>query len=74
MNNHGKVIAEIVLDLGLVVLAFAVIFWGVGYLKAVLAEQRWRAAQVIPDPVDTEIWLVLAEARRITEEAAHDAQ
>lgn len=64
------IVADIVIDVSLAIVALGLIMYGVNVLREILREYQWRASLVIPDPVDTARWEVLAEARRITEEAS----
>jgi hypothetical protein len=70
MNQRRSIVADIIIDVSLAILAFGLIFYGVSVIREIIREYRWRASIVIPDPADTEVWAVLAEARRITQEAA----
>jgi hypothetical protein len=53
--------------------ALQVIMWGFAYIREAITDMR-LVAEAVTDPADIQKWAVLAEARRITEEAAdHDA-
>lgn len=70
MSNVRNFAANLLLDIALSIVGLALLFWGIKYIRDTLNYRAWLLNQPLPDPVDTEIWAVLAEARRITEEAA----
>ena len=70
MSTVHNFAANLLLDIARSLIGVALIFWGVRYIRDTLEYQRWVLSQALIDPVDTEVWHVLAEARRITEEAA----
>jgi hypothetical protein len=66
MSLHA--IAEAITDVVIAAAALYVLYRGFRWLMELLTEMRRPAVQV--DPVDLQVWDVLAEARRITGEAS----
>lgn len=63
-------IVDNTITVGIVIMALGLIVWGITIIRDEIAQQRWLASFTVPDPADVQKWAVLAEARRITEEAA----
>lgn len=61
---------KIILDCFVAAAMLAVIYQVARYLRAYVNSARATLAKSTTDPFDTDIWKVLAEARRITHDAA----
>jgi len=72
MTTALSTFSSLLLDVLIAAAALVVIYRAARYLAG-LAETRWSHHLPEADPAVTEVWHVLAEARRITEQGARDA-